>query len=477
MNSRIRNRPALRRVLHSLDRDERGIAIVTVALLGAFLVMLTMLVASQTIRQSRSVDGDRSYEQAIHVAESGTDLALFALDPLLDGLPDTWDDPSEVVGTIDISTIFDIVALPTSPTKADVIAAAEKVAADMPSSLITTPDGDVVLIAPDDDTPVVYSVGFSPSIDEGIRKERVMVLEYSPEVSEQVWNPDLAILSEDDLSLTGSSEITGGAHSNGTMSAGHQNVVDECATGLDPVVGFGPDCGTTTPVYQAMPAIDPLAAHHRSQYDVCSISFSFGSGKLSGVYAGPAYPNGDATPATAGEPCSGDLVHANMGLDGVGTNRVTFHKDFNQAGVFYVDGADVVMSSKKDQVRYISILAGTVDGVTDCSTSGGTINSNGQATYHPHADGNNYLWVAGGDMEFGAGMTAYGLLAAHEQIKYNGAIEIFGVLLIEGECSTPGSLATTSTSGGAEVTFDGSWATDFVLKQFQGVEVTRSSEL
>ncbi|MDH3730282.1 MAG: hypothetical protein OES13_03995 [Acidimicrobiia bacterium] len=477
MNSRLRNRPALRRVLRSLDRDERGVAIVTVALLGAFLVMLTMLVASQTIRQSRSVDGDRSYEQAIHVAESGTDLALFALDPLLDGLPDSFDDPAEVVGAIDISTLFDVVALPTSPTKADLIAAAEKVAAASPSSVRTTPDGDVVLIAPDDATLIVYSVGFTPSIDDGIRKERVMVLEYYPEVSEQLWDPDLAILSEDDLTLSGGSLITGGAHSNGTMVAGHTNVGDKCATGLDPVVAIGPDCSTTTPVHHPMPAIDPLAAHHRAHYDVCSVSFSFGAGKLSGVYAGPAYPNGDATPATAGEPCSGGLVHANMGLSGVGTRTVTFDKDFNKAGVFYVDGANVVMSSKKDQVRYISILAGTVDGARDCSTSGGAIDASGQAIYHPHADGNNYLWIAGGDMRFNSQMIAHGLLAAHEQIKYNGGIEIFGVLLVEGECDTPGTLSATVTNGSAQITFDGSWTTDFVLKIFEGVEVTRSSEL
>jgi hypothetical protein len=465
--------------LEAIIHDDRGVAMVSVGLLGAFLVMLSIVVAMQTMQQSRSVDGDRNYEQAIHVSESGVDVALYELDPVLDGLPDTFDDPAEVVGALDLSDYFTVVAVPDDPTKADIVEIAEGIATTSPSAVIETPEGDVVLVAPDDGTLILYSVGFTPSLDAPLRKERVTVVEYYPEISDEQWNPELAILAEDSVKLGGDSVVSGGAHSNGTMSVGGpSNLADECATGLEPPTAVGPDCGDVTIEHHPLPAIDPLRAHYRAHYDVCSFSFSFGAGKPSGVYAGPAYPYGDKTPATPEEPCSGELVHPHLGLSGVGTTGVMFPKSFSTPGVFYVDGANVQVDSRKDVETVFTIIAGTVDGALDCSTSGGWIHVGGQGIYKPHPDGNNYAFIAGGDMTMNAGMRANGLLAAHEQVKYNGNIQIFGVLLIEGECNTPGSIVPeTATLGTADITFDGSWTTDFILKKFEGVTLTRSTEL
>ncbi len=280
------------------------------------------------------------------------------------------------------------------------------------------------------------------------------------------------------MSIGGASVVSGGAHSNATMSVGSSsNLKDGCATGLDPEIAIGPDCDEVVIEHHPLPKIDPLRTHYRAHFDVCSFSFSFGAGRPSGVYAGPAYSVGDRKPATPGEPCSGELVHPDLGLIGVGTTTVSFPKSVVPA-VYYIDGANVEVDSRKDKKTELTVIAGTVDGALDCSTSGGWIHVGGQGIYQPHRDGNNYAFIAGGDMTMNAGMRANGLLAAHEQVKYNGNIQIFGVLLIEGACNTPGSIVPeTATLGTADITFDGSWTTDFILKKFEGVQVSRSTEL
>ncbi|MFQ5947846.1 MAG: hypothetical protein ACE5KX_03180, partial [Acidimicrobiia bacterium] len=85
-------RPELRRVdrrgrgsrplrwLLTVHRDERGMAIAAVALLGAFLMLVSLVTAARAVRQTNFTQTDARWEEGLFVAESGLDYALVALD-------------------------------------------------------------------------------------------------------------------------------------------------------------------------------------------------------------------------------------------------------------------------------------------------------------------------------------------------------------------------------------------------------------
>jgi len=193
-------------VVRRLRSDERGIAMVSVGLLGAFVVLISVVVAIRTLNTSTSVDQDRSFEQAIHVAESGADQALYALD--------TGADLAEVT-------------LSADPTKAEVVTAAEKLATDDPTEIVTTPEGEVVVIK-DATTDTAFAVGFSPGINSANRSARVIVVDYEFVLGDPHVFPTGAVIANGDVDFAVSPGTTtapasghsADIHTNGNFTAG-----------------------------------------------------------------------------------------------------------------------------------------------------------------------------------------------------------------------------------------------------------------
>ncbi len=474
--------PRDRRIMglaNRLRREERGLAMASVVILGAILVAISVVLVVTTASENRVVSGDRTFEQAVHVAESGIDTTLTALDPIFDDVPTTFDDVDDVIESLDLSDAVNMVSMPSSPTKQDVLDAAESLASAEPDTVLETPEGEVVVVGPEEGL-VLYGVGFTPALDAGVRKERVVVVDYWPLVGTEAWDPGVAILSDGPLTITGGSFITGGAHTNGKMDVqGGAAIVDECVTGYDPESTEGPDCPVEVE-YQFIPSINPLSAHHRSEYDVCRFGASF-SPPASGVYAGPANTAvAEEMRAEPGKPCSGAFMHPNLGIFGVGSTTVEFERSRVPPGVFYVDGADVIVRPKRprDGITQWSILAGTVDAAMDCSTSGGTIHVMSQGDLEAPPGANKYVFVAGGDLNIESQIGVKGLLATHEQVRYSSGINVFGNVVVESACDSASSpLRESSTEGSANIVMDDDLTSDFMLKKFDGVQIVATQEL
>ncbi|MEE8330513.1 MAG: hypothetical protein V3R84_01950 [Acidimicrobiia bacterium] len=195
-----------------LHADDRGVALVSVGLLGAFLVMISVIVAVRTMQTSSSVAKDRYYEQAIHVAESGADQALYALD--------TGADLAEVT-------------LTATPTKAEVVDAALAVAAADSDEVLSTPEGDVVVIK-DDTTNKAFAVGFSPAIDSARKTARVIVVDYSLNPGVPIIYPEGAVVADGDVTFVGNGDTatnpasahSADVHSNGNFTGNENTHVD-----------------------------------------------------------------------------------------------------------------------------------------------------------------------------------------------------------------------------------------------------------
>lgn len=202
-------------------RNEQGVAMAAVALLGGFLVLLTVVVAARTMAESRSVSGDRSWEQAIHVAESGVDQALFDLNernPVNQPSPGTpLDSKDEVVAA---AAAFPVVA---------------------------TPEGEVVSFTNDDET-AVYSVGYTPNRADAAKVRAVEV-----EVSWATFGfPKRALTANGDVKLNTNGGFKtepsppheASVHSNGNIDGGGTDVDgDLSAVGI---VNGGNPYGTST---------------------------------------------------------------------------------------------------------------------------------------------------------------------------------------------------------------------------------------
>jgi len=432
----------------------------SVALLGGFLVLVSVVVAARTMSENRHVGLDRTWEQALQVAESGIDQALFELEADNDITEVTFSSPS--------------------PDKAEVVAHAEAVAAD-PAEVLSTPEGDVVIVK-DDTAEIAYAVGFTPSIDAAVRKERVLYLDYQWVNTGTPWVPDGALIVNGDLEVLGDAAFKGAkgnVHSNKKLDLSGSASVDGCGTGVDPVEASGTDCPPLGDIVEAfMPAINPLAVHKYAQIDICRGGVSFGAANPSGFYEGPASTLGN--PATEGEPCSGAFISTGAGnqILGIGSSLVAF--DWNSTpGAYYVDGADVTINGKNNMpVIELSVFAGTVDGATDCSTSRGNIDYGGYAYTQAYPGSGGYSTVAGGDLQVGVQVNVVGVVAMHEQFRMNGQATIVGPVVAEDACDSAGSpVSENRINGGGEIIYDGGWISDFELKDLGAVDVENTREL
>lgn len=445
-------------------RDDRGAALATVALLGSALVLIAAVIVVRQMVEFDAGSTDRTWEEALHVAESGADDVFYGLTQDEQYLENTD-------RVVDATTTIDI--------REDAISEASDLARDFPDTVVTTPDGDVVVFQVEG-VDVLYAVAFSPSIDATRRVERVIAIEYQRMHSGNPWTPQGAILSEEDIQVSANAQILGShgnVHSNKAANVHQDAVITGCASGYDPqsARGSGPDC--TLPVELVfMPQVDPLRTHYLSQYDVCTANHSFHS-RPSGVYAGPANTDPTATPAEPGVPCSGSFVDANRGIAGIGTGSVHFDLPVPD-GVYYVDGLDASIRAKKDVIKNWSIIVGTEDGALDCSTSGGNVYITGQGEIRSNDAAANYAVVAGGDLRIESQLKFRGLLATHEAVRYAGGATIVGSVVAEGACDHPASpLRGNETQGNSTVIYNGNLASDFILKDWLGVAVVDREEI
>lgn len=436
-------------------RDDRGAALATVALLGTALVLIAAVIVARQMVEFDAGSSDRSWEEALHVAESGADDALYDL---------TQDETAMDANTVPGSTPLD--------TREEVLAVADAFPTE------ETPDGEYVVIKPDDEE-VLYAVAYTPSKDAAVRHERVIVIEYQTRYSGRPWEPDHGLLSDGDInansgSFTGSN---GSAHTNGNFNGGG-TVFSVCGSGAGNQVSTGPGCTGGPVEAQYIPQIDPLRAHYRSEYDICRAGSSFGSALgVSGLYAGPANTDAGATPATPGVPCSGSFIPGNRDIAGIGSSEVAFRETV-PPGSYYIDGADVRLKGKNDAVMRWTIIAGTVDGVLDCSTSGGNVRANSQLALAPAPGGDPYAIVAGADIQMNGGASVVGLVAAHEHLHYGGGMTLVGSTVAEGACDSAGSPESfNKLVGGMDVHYDGNIVSDFILKDRLGVDVVDRLEI
>ncbi len=174
--------------LHGGRRD-LGAAVAQVALLGSALVLITGVVVVRGVNSYQATETDRGWEESLHVAESGAEVALSELDADHKYMEDNG-------FTVDETTDLD--------TKDAIVVAAESLAASEPAALLDLPEGEVVVFEQENQSETkLYAVGFSPSMDAEDRVVRVVETEY-----EVTWNafhafPPGALVSEGNVHFTG----------------------------------------------------------------------------------------------------------------------------------------------------------------------------------------------------------------------------------------------------------------------------------
>ncbi len=190
MNDRQPRRTAVgtwARALRRACKGDLGAAIAQVALLGSALVMVTGVIVVRSVNSYQATQTDRGWEEALHVAESGTDDILAEMDQD----PDYVEDNDLVVAA---GTPLD--------TRDEIVTAAEKLADDKPHALIAVPEGEVVVFQKEGEE-VLLAVGFSPSKDAVDRTERVVKTEFIYEYGGTHSFPAAAMVAGGNVTVTG----------------------------------------------------------------------------------------------------------------------------------------------------------------------------------------------------------------------------------------------------------------------------------
>lgn len=441
-------------MMHRLHRDDRGAALVMVMFLGVALVTVATAITVRAARQVMQVALEADHEQALHVAESGLDEGLQALQT----------DPAFTTGEI----------VPSFNTRSEerlwVQAHAEEVTG---TRLVTAPQGEYVVIRPMN-AAVVYAVGYAPSRDAEGRRIRVVRAELGTRQVPGGWFATYAVLSGANLKINGNPAVTSGRsvgiHANGFLDASGSTSVDGCvsASGGARISGaVVADVGCPAPGNQVpieIPVVSPRALWDRSQFDMCP------DGK---VRAGPAHPSLGRT--AANRPCTGTIIgDATTTLlgwkflgccDSKDGAKWDYDGNVGVDGVFYFfEGSAKVPSSPGSAIDpwLVTIIA---EARGDCINAvGGDVAISGDPTMVAHPGGGNLLVAAGKDLDLGGGPHATGILAAHQQISVSGnPVLVEASLLAEEACdsSTTSNIHESFVSGNPSVSNSGELSTPF----------------
>lgn len=392
--------------------SEHGFAMISVILFGVVLLAVVLLATSQA---DQAVSGSAvhvSFEQEIHLAETGVDQSLARLqkDP-------TW-------GTVDTST---------GTTTAELDAWA--VAALATAPVVASDGGEYAVVKPKD-RQVVYAAGWSPSRADA-RRHRMVKAEYLF----STYSPANAVLSNGNLQIGGNATVAGSlgnVHANGDVTVvGSALSVSGTLTATGAVSGGQAGWQGSQPP-QEVPTIDPRAIYDRYSggaeyvddwYDLCQ----------------------DGTvrkPSTAG-PCTGEIRASSGGLRGWKFSSGKWVNDRDPYdGVYYVDRGTA--SIKGTATPWRGTILASASG-SDGSLVGGDIEMTGKPLISAFLP--DIALVAGRDLDIaGTGQSdgSYdGLLGAHEQLELTGNPTLDGALVSENAPHTTGSPVSVNYISGS----------------------------
>jgi hypothetical protein len=417
---------AIRRVI----RDERGIAVATVLLLGFSLILLTSVVAFRSLVQSQSVHVDSEWELTLAVAEAGLDVGLDLANA----------DESYTTGETAPHPF------PDSDTERKwVVAAAD---ARSPSDLGQVPGGEFMVIRPFN-SEVVYSVGYVPTRSAPDRRVRAVRgrIGLSSEVGG--WNAAYAVLSGGNLAFKGNPTVASGSsvgiHANGDLSIGGSSFIQSCisASGAVSVSGsYSQAPGCAMPGGQAtvlLPIIDIRSLWSLSEYDMCP------DGR---VRAGPAHPTMGGTVTSV--PCSGATLDTDTQTspfrswkyNGCCDSRLgakwVYDNDIPFDGVYYFHEGSVTIGASPGSVGAPWQVTLLVAGSGTCPDKvGGDLSISGNPTMVPYPNTRNLLLGVDRDLEISGNPDLSGIMAVQEQLKINGASSIVeGAFIIGDSCDS-----------------------------------------
>ncbi len=424
--------------------DDRGIALITVTLVGVAVAGLLAVLLVNTARNYRESREERQIGQVLVLAESGLGEAVFELNhdnafTTVGVMSDGLDDAAEKAWVVDQAA-----SLPT----------------------IQGENGEYVIVKPAG-TDAVYSVAYTPARDVPHAQVRLIKADLfvSPPVPGSPLLPDVGFSSAGNLTVGDSSSAgifgtVGGAHANENLLGSGGATVAGCTSAYlvnDFAATNPPGCGDATGVFDPVPEVEPLFFHSLAMFDLCV------EGGIGVVRAGPAY-SGPGTPAVDGKPCTGD----NLGVPtSFGWQFELGVWDYQSgAGVFYVAGGDidVIAQDSGTGSNGATIIAAadnerslTCDEATGIGTvAGGDIKIAGGTTFSPHSSAGDLAMVAGRDISVQGNANIWGALLAREQVGLAGTPGANNVIVGSSRCDTPGSPeGENELSGAATVTYNG----------------------
>ncbi len=423
--------------------DDRGIALITVTLVGVAVAGLLAVLLVNTVRNYRESREERQIGEVLVLAESGLDEAVFELN---------HDNAFTTVGLMPDG-------LDGAAEKAWVVGQA----ASLPA--IQGENGEYVIVKPDG-TDAVYSVAYTPARDLKNAQVRVLkaALFVAPPTPVSPFLPDRGFSSARNLTVGNSSSAgifgtVGGAHSNGSIIEGGGATVAGCTSAYGSN-DFGdtnpPTCGPATGIFEQVPEVEPLFFHSLAMFNLCT------EGGIGVVRAGPAY-SGGGTSAIDGKPCSGDSLGAPTSF---GWQLKPAGWDYlGSAGVFYIDGGNVNVArdSGTGNNGATIIVAAYNERTLSCDEAtgvgtvvGGDIKIAGGTAFRPHTSAGDLAMVAGRDITVQGNADVWGALLAREQIELAGTPGANNAIVGASSCHTPGSPEdANSLSGNATVTYNG----------------------
>jgi len=447
--------------LAAFSRDERGVALAIVLLVGVALVLVSTIVVARGFRQLVNISNDTNWDLALFAAEGGLDDGLVLLD---------IDFTSTTGETIPLAT------LGTDDERVWAIAAA-----DARSDLDVTDlsDGQYVLVRPDNAN-VVFSVGYSPS--RAAVERRVRVVRATIVGNPWMFTVEYALIVGDDLELSGNTTVNdlntndgASVHANGTVTEiGGSATVEGCLTESDSFRPATALCAPSPLPPEPMPVIDPRLFYPYSHYVLCDDGVAYG---------GPVHltdPDVDTIP------CNGNETAVALGgwdskMQG-GVWSWTTLPAADTDGVFYVhNGSFDGKLGSAGIPRQITIILESGGGGSCMNPSTGNLELSGNSEFSVHpsiaALGWDIAAVAQGDIDFAGGSTVGGALFAHEQMDYIGNSDSWGAVIAVEVCDTIGSpLSSSSLSGTSVINYPGPISTPFTASTLQ-VEVVGWYEL
>lgn len=451
---------------HRTLRNEEGVAIIWTILLGAVIFMMTGIMFARGSSDLNQSKWDRNWQRSLHVAEAGIDHVLYSLSS-----DDTWTTgetlPSFASNDAEKTWVLGTAAISTE--------------------LIEVSEGEWVIIKPNSGSRI-YAVGYVPSraVAQNTRVIRV-VYDFAPYAPGHafVTDGDLTINgngsfegnlgsvhTNGDVDVIGSPSFTGSLTSSGTYSPGGATIGDLANSG-----GGMPEVD--------IPEVDPATLFYLAEYVLCA------DGR---VRTGPAYAAGpEAVPGPSDPPCSGTLLADASTSEYRGWRKTgssvsqgaqwAYGGNDRYDGVYYIDAGSASISGGPGDGTdpwNVTILAAAQSAFSSCSTIvGGDVTITGNPAMRSHEKGQPFIIVARRDVILSGNPSANinfdGVVAAHEQVKISGNPALFGAIIVNDACHTPGSPVGPGSqiSGNPTITYNG----DLEVPLGESIRITHWNEL